>query len=88
MAMNLLSVLNKYERNYRNACVTWYELNLTEFLEPMYNPSYVLAGSPEVDWYRSEKTAPDMYVMKDGSLVWCLNSGMWEAMLPNTKKAI
>jgi len=86
MAQNLLDMLNKYERNFRSAYFDWYKNGFNEFLEPSYDPSYVLDGCPEVNWYISEKTAPDMYIMKDGSMVWCLTSGRWEAVQPNTKK--
>jgi len=79
MASRLTTLLNKYERNYNHAYVTWYENGLDEFVEPDYNPAWILEGSPEVDWYRSMKSYPNAFIMRDGSIVTTNILGIWQA---------
>ena len=80
-ATRLVTVLNRYERGYHSAYITWYENNLDEFLEPDYNPLWILEGSPEVDWQRSEKTCPDYLMMRDGSVLSVDSMGIWRPYL-------
>jgi len=79
MASRLTALLNKYERNYNNAYVTWYEEKFDNFLEPQYNPEWILEGSPEIDWYKTSKHPSGVFVMKDGSVAVSDSLGVWHA---------
>ena len=80
LATNLVTILDRFERNFHSAYVTWYEKGLDNFLEPCYTPDYILDGSPEVDWTRSRTVAPNMFIMRDGSAVMVSPSGKWFAL--------
>lgn len=79
MANRLITLLNRYERNYASAYVTWYEEKLDNFLEPEYNPLWILESSPEVNWKATSAKFPEKILMVDGSVATISCSGIWTA---------
>ena len=88
-AKNLIQLLNKFERNFQNAYVTWYENDLPPELEPQYDPTWILEGSPEINWHTSRQfTNREKFVMVDGSVLSVDSRGHWNAyMYPTTNRS-